>query len=145
MVFCDWLLSLSMFLRSICDSIIQWNSISLCKYTIFCLSIHKLMILGHFHFSSIMNKAFVNIYVQVLCNLTFSFLLSIYLVELQGYMAIARFFKPFNLLVLGCAGSLLLCGLSSSCGEQGLLSGGSAWASHYGGSLVAGCAVHGLQ
>ena len=35
-------------------------------------------------------------------------------------------------------GSLLLCGLSSSCGRQGLLSHWSVWASHRGGSSCCG-------
>ena len=34
-----------------------------------------------------------------------------------------------KLLVFGCAGSLLLCGLSSSCGDPGLLPSCSAQAS----------------
>ena len=40
------------------------------------------------------------------------------------------------LLIFGCAGSSLLCGLLSSCGNQGLLSSGSARASHCRGCLL---------
>ena len=39
------------------------------------------------------------------------------------------------LLTFGCAGSSLLCGLFSSCGDWGLLSSCSAWASHCSGFL----------
>ena len=38
----------------------------------------------------------------------------------------------FYLFTFGSAGSLLLHGLFSSCGEQGLLSSWGAWASHWG-------------
>ena len=39
----------------------------------------------------------------------------------------------FKFYLFGCAGSLLLVGLFSSCGRQGLLSTCSAWASQWGG------------
>ena len=42
-----------------------------------------------------------------------------------------------TLFIFGCAGSSLLCGLFPSCGEQGLLSNCSMWASHCGG--FSGC------
>ena len=45
--------------------------------------------------------------------------------------------KFLNLLILGCAGSSLLLGPLSSCGEQGLLSPYGALASHWGASPVA--------
>ena len=43
------------------------------------------------------------------------------------------FFFNFVFFILGCAGSLLLQGLFSSCGEQRLLSSDGAQASHWGG------------
>ena len=47
------------------------------------------------------------------------------------------------LLIFGCAGSLLLCGLFSSCGEQGLLSSCSTRASHCSGFSC--CGAQALQ
>ena len=47
-------------------------------------------------------------------------------------------FKIFTIFIFGFAGSLLLCGLFSSCGRQGLLSHWSAWASHCGGFSCCG-------
>ena len=41
------------------------------------------------------------------------------------------FLNDFIYLLTGCAGSSLLQGLCSSCGEPGLLSSCSAWNSHY--------------
>ena len=51
------------------------------------------------------------------------------------------------LLIFGCAGFLLLHGLSSNCSKQGLLSGYGVWASHCGGFPCCGLGarVHGLQ
>ena len=46
------------------------------------------------------------------------------------------------LFVFGCAGSSLLCRPLSSCGEQGLLSSCSEWASHCGG--VSSCGAQAL-
>ena len=43
------------------------------------------------------------------------------------------FLATIILFISGCAGSSLLCELFSSCGEWGLLSTCSAWASHCGG------------
>ena len=57
------------------------------------------------------------------------------------------FFFYYNLFIylfiFGCAGSLLLCGLFSSCGEWGLLSGCGAWASHCGGFSCCGAPAPG--
>ena len=50
---------------------------------------------------------------------------------LGDFLWVCNFFK--FLFVFGCAGSLLLCRLSSSCGEQGLLSSCRARASQRGG------------
>ena len=52
-----------------------------------------------------------------------------------------RLLENISLLILGCAGSLLLRGLFSSCGEQGRLSSSGAWP--YCGSFFA--AEHTLQ
>ena len=43
-----------------------------------------------------------------------------------------------NLFAFGCAGSSLLCRLLSSCGEQGLPSSCSEWASHCSGFSFCG-------
>ena len=51
----------------------------------------------------------------------------------------------FLFLLFGCTGSWLLCGLSSSCSEQGLLSGCGAVASYCGGFSCCGARLHGRQ
>ena len=48
-----------------------------------------------------------------------------------------------HMVIIDCAGSLLLHGLSSSCGKQGLLSSHSAWASHRGGISCCGARAQG--
>ena len=47
------------------------------------------------------------------------------------------FFDSFYLLIYGCLGSALLCGVLSSCGQRGLLSRCGAPASHCGGFSLA--------
>ena len=54
------------------------------------------------------------------------------------YLLLVSFLFSLNLFIFACAGSSLLCGLSSSCGEQGLLSSCHTWASHCGGSSCCG-------
>ena len=46
-------------------------------------------------------------------------------------------FKKINVCIFGCAGSLLLRGVLSSCSEQGLRLNCSVWVSHGGGFSIA--------
>ena len=55
-----------------------------------------------------------------------------------------KFFKKY-LFLFGCTGSLLLCGLFSSCGERRLLSSWGARASHCGGFSYCGAWALGLS
>ena len=48
-----------------------------------------------------------------------------------------------HMVIIDCAGSLLLHGLSSGCAKQGLLSSHSAWASHRGGVSCCGARAQG--
>ena len=57
-----------------------------------------------------------------------------FLLLLRSNIFFPFFFKV--LLIFGCAGASLLCGLLSSCGNQGLLSSCSARASHCSGFLL---------
>ena len=100
-IFCDWLLSLSLFSEFIC--VVGGISISflfLAKYThsivqilyvlLICSSIH-----GHLdcvQVLTVMNNAAVKIHIQVFVRHMFSFLLGIYLeVELLGHMVAHMF------------------------------------------------------
>ena len=56
------------------------------------------------------------------------------------------FLKHFKkIFIFGCAGSLLLCGFFSSCGEWGLLCSCGARASHFGGISYCGAQAPGLH
>ena len=89
---CDWLLSLSMFSRFIhvvaCISIsflFMLNNIPLCGYITFCLSIQPLMDIWVISIISvIMNKAAMNLHIQVFIFISLGYTLRSGIAGLEG-------------------------------------------------------------